>query len=169
MICVEAYNQQAEELAAQMAPPQPPAFVREALLSTMTPVEKISAIGEGIKAFLEPGTAILEHWFGEKFTARSMEIEAGSTATSRVHLYEHLTIILDGLAYVYDESGEKLEFRAGDVFVTPPGRCRAFFAVTRFKMLCVWPMPAKEGSDIETYFTVPDMAAYRLATEVNHG
>lgn len=147
-----------------------PEFVGQAInTEALSPIQKINTITEGVREFLQPFEPILEHWFGDKFIARSMLIEQPAVATSRVHLYEHLTVILEGMAYVFDESGERIELTAGQVFKTPPGRCRAFHVPERFRMLCVWPHDLKEPTDIETFLTVETFEEYQNRLEHDHG
>jgi hypothetical protein len=69
----------------------------------------------------------LRHWFPTGLYAREIFMPAGTVITSKVHKFEHLTVVMEGIATVFDEGGQTKVVCAPDVFVTQPGTKRALW------------------------------------------
>lgn len=66
----------------------------------------------------------LFHYHTEDLYGRRVILPAGSVLTSKVHKFDHITIVLRGHATVVDEQGHTVEFRAPHMFVTKAGTQR---------------------------------------------
>jgi hypothetical protein len=93
---------------------------------------------------------------------RELTMPAGTILTSRVHVYEHLTVAMTGRCIVVDEHGNKREVVAPDRWITPAGTQRAIHVIEESRWLTVH---ATDETDPERLFNVLTCASMK---EYNH-
>lgn len=91
----------------------------------------------GAMSSMEQMELPLIHRFAGGMYAREISMPAGAVVVSKVHRYEHLTIVLTGRAQVRGEDGSLETIEAPQVFVTKPGRCRALHILEDSRWLTV--------------------------------
>ena len=96
------------------------------------------AIDEGVASGeLQSVDVPLFHYHTDNLYGRRVILPAGSVLTSKVHKFDHITMILSGHATIIDEQGIKTEVRAPDMFVTKAGTQRVLLIHEDFDIATV--------------------------------
>lgn len=72
----------------------------------------------------------LQHFYTPELYGRLIFMQAGLELTTKVHLTEHISIVLQGSILVYSEDGTAKHIVGPCMFITQPGTKRALKALT---------------------------------------
>jgi hypothetical protein len=115
--------------------------------SAYTPLRSKIERLEGTLAALPQVEIPQTHRFAAGMYVREITIPADTLMTGKVHLAEHVSIMLSGEMTVLTESGMRL-VRGPEVFISPPGTKRVGYAHTEVKWLTVH-LNADDEQDVQ--------------------
>lgn len=76
----------------------------------------------------------LNHYFTHGLYGRQIFMPAGSVVVSKIHLQDHITVILQGKAKVVGNDASSQIIQAPDVFITKANTQRALYIIED----CIW-------------------------------
>lgn len=108
----------------------------------------------------------LEHLFCDGLYARRNWVPAGHTIITKVHIVEHITIVLYGECHVYDHSGKKSIIDMPNMWVTKPGTLRAIYCNTDTSWITVHPSDKKTVEEAEHEIFSETFAEYQSRVQL---
>lgn len=97
----------------------------------------------------------VEHVFSEGVYTRIMSVPAGVIIVGEIHRHETTNMMLEGELMIYAGDNEPpAVFRAGEVFVSPPGCRKIGLATAPTRIANVHPTTLKDLAAIEKEFIV---------------
>lgn len=134
-------------------------------MNEVAPIASISqlkaAMDEGIaNGELHAVEAPLEHYQAGDLYGRRIYVPAGTTIVTKVHKTQHLTVALKGHCTVFNESGDKFEVVAPQVFITEPGTLRAIYAHTEVEWFTAHICPVVEPEERERFLACDSIEEY---------
>lgn len=140
-----------------IAPPVPVA----APCGLPAPHRRMAALAAGISAELPLIECPVRHHFSRGVYGREMFIPAGTVVVGKIHKYENMLVMTQGVAHLVDDDGEPRVVQAPMVCVSPPGVQRAVYAVTDCIFISIHGTEKKNVNEIESEFIASDALEYQ--------
>jgi hypothetical protein len=140
-------------------------------LRTGTTIDDFANAIEQAKANGELGEVEtpLTHYHTEDLYGRRIIVPAGSVFTTRVHLYDHISVALRGVITIVDNDKDFKTVSAPDVFVTKAGTHRIVYVHEEVEFLTVHHCEEQDDDKVEDllgYKTMKEYEALRLEAPV---
>jgi len=108
----------------------------------------------------------IKHLYGHKTYVREMFSPTGSIVVGKTHRYEHVCIVSQGRALVYDEYGSR-EIQAPCSFVSEPGIKRLFVVLEDLIFSTVHHADTSDLEQLERELIVPDDQVEQFRKDLN--